>query len=145
MTRNEHRRRWVGTARTTAAGALIGAAGGAVAGTSSLLGREGFSPGASLVFGGGFGAAFGVFLGLVTGAVGGCLAVHVVRRHPRLARTLLTVCSGVLIALATTRSLGPETGQLGWIILAGAVASTAAWLCTPWCLRPLRAVDPSPV
>ncbi|WP_380161893.1 hypothetical protein [Kineococcus sp. R86509] len=141
MTKDEYRRRWAGTARTATAGALIGAIGGAVAGTSSLLSDDGFSTGAALFFGGGFGAAFGALFGVGTGAVGGCLAVHVVRRHVLLARTLLAVCSGVLIALATAWSLGPEMGRLGWIVLAGVVASTAAWLCAPWCLRPLRAAD----
>ncbi|NAZ74327.1 hypothetical protein GTQ99_02660 [Kineococcus sp. T13] len=141
MTKDENRRRWAGTARTATAGALVGAIGGAVAGTTSLLGDGGFSTGAAVVFGGGFGAVFGALFGVATGAVGGCLAVHVVRRRIRLARTLLAVCSGVLIALATAWSLGPEVDQLGWIVLAGAIASTAAWLCAPWCLRPLRAAD----
>ncbi|GAA0314807.1 hypothetical protein [Kineococcus aurantiacus] len=141
MTKDEYRRRWAGIARTATVGALVGAVGGAIVGASSLLGDEGFSTGASLIFGGGFGAVLGALFGVGTGAVGGCLAVHVVRRHAGLARVLLTLSSGVLIALATVWSLGPDAAQLGWVVLAAAVASTAAWFCAPWCLRPLRTAD----
>lgn len=140
MTEDEHRRRWAATTRTATAGAVIGAIGGAVAGTSALLSDAAFSTGAAIAFGGGFGAVLGTLFGVGTGAVGGCLAVHLFRRHVRLARTLLAVCSGVLIAVATAWSLGPGMNPLRWIVLAGLVASTAAWLCAPWCLGPLRAV-----
>ncbi|WP_432510040.1 hypothetical protein [Kineococcus sp. SYSU DK001] len=138
MTADEYRRRWAGTVRTTIVGTVLGAVGGAVSGTSALLGGEGFSTGAAAFYGGGFGALLGAVLGVVSGAVGGCLAVHLVHRHAVLARAVPALCSGVLIGVATAWSSSPGTHLLGWAVLAGAVASAAAWVSSPWCLRPLR-------
>ncbi|NAZ84651.1 hypothetical protein [Kineococcus indalonis] len=138
MSEDEHRSRWAGTARTAVAGTVLGAVGGAVTGTSTLLGDAAFSTGAAALFGGGFGAVLGALFGAGSGAVGGCLAVHLARRHALLARVVLALCTGVLIGVAARWSLPPGTHLLQRGVLAGGVAAAAAWLSAPWCCRPLR-------
>ena len=138
MTEDEHRRRWAGTSRTAAVGTVLGAVGGAVVGTSTLLGDAAFSTGAAAVFGGGFGAVLGAVFGVGSGAVGGCLAVHLARRHALFARVVLALCTGVLIGVAARWSLPPGTHLLERSALAAGVAAAAAWVSAPWCWRPLR-------
>ncbi|WP_432540684.1 hypothetical protein [Kineococcus sp. SYSU DK002] len=135
MSPEERRRRWAGTARTAAAGTVLGAAGGAVTGTWTLLGDEGFSTGAAVFFGTGLGALVGAVLGVFSGAVAGCLAVHLAPRHALLARVAPALCCGVLIGLAAAGGLPPGAHRPGWAAVAGGVAAAAAWSCTPWCLR----------
>ncbi len=64
--------------------------------------------------------------------------MHVVRRHVLLARTVLTLCCALLIALAADWSLPPGPVHLVGTVLAGAVAAVAAWVSAPWCFRPLQ-------
>lgn len=143
--KSERGRRWSSTGRTVAAGVCLGAAGGAIMGALSLLGDDILSTGSALALGVTYGVPFGALLGaafgLVSGAVGGCLAMHVVRRHALLARMVLTLCCALLIALAPHWSLPPGPVHLVGTVLAGAVAAAAAWLSAPWCFRPLQRAD----
>jgi len=121
---------------------LLGIAGGAVTGALALLGDEELSTeselGIGLFYRASFGALFGAAFGLVSGTVGGCLAVHLVRQHVVLARAVLAVCCGALIAAAAAWSLPPGPVHLVGAVLAAAAAVAAAWFVAPWCFRPLR-------
>ncbi len=145
--RYERARRWTGTARTATAGALLGAVGGAVTGALALLGDELISTGGALaigiVYGIPFGALFGAAFGVFSGAAGGCLAMHVVRRHALLARVLLAVSSGAFIAAAAAWRLPGPIQVLG-TVLAGSIATAAAWASAPWCFRPLLSAGSAP-
>ena len=145
IAKNDRRQRWVSTARTALAGAVLGSTGGAITGALSLLGDEVWTLGESLaiglVYGAPFGALLGAAFGVVSGAVGGCLAMHVVRRHGVLARALLAVCCVVLIAAAAAWTLPPGLTRAVGTVLAAAAAGVAAWLAAPWCFRPLRGTE----
>jgi len=145
MDKDERAGRWAGTRRTALAGTLLGIAGGAVTGALALLGDDELSTGSELALGVFYGAPLGALLGaafgLVSGTVGGCLAVHLVRQHVVLARAVLAVCCGALIAAAAAWSLPPGSVHLVGTVLATAAAMAAAWGSAPWCFRPLRFSD----
>ncbi|WP_432510964.1 hypothetical protein [Kineococcus sp. SYSU DK001] len=147
LSREEHLQRWRSTGRTALAGAALGSAGGAVTGALALLGDEVWGPAEALtvgvIDGAPFGAVLGAAFGVVSGALGGCLAMHVVRRHSLLARMLLALCCAVLIATAAAWSLPEPTRTVG-TLLAAAAAAAVSWVSAPWCFRPLRdAVNPA--
>ncbi|NIZ90285.1 hypothetical protein [Kineococcus rubinsiae] len=145
MDRHGRAQRWAGTRRTALAGTLLGTVGGAVTGALALVGDPELSTGSELAlgvfYGAPFGALFGAASGLVSGTVGGCLAVHLVREHVVLARAVLAVCCGALIAAASAWSLPPGPVHLVGTVLATAAAVAAAWLSASWCFRPLRTDD----
>ena len=124
--------------RAMVAGLGVGALGGAVVGTLSLLGDEGFSLAGALFYGGLFGGLFGVIAGGLTGAVAGALATALTRAGPRPARVALVLTSGVLIGLTGWLTWPPQAwaSRAVMTIAVGAAAAAIGWAVAPWCLEP---------